>query len=732
VVARLVSLLSLCFLVACDTTPRRAVRPSSSRAKPSASPAAAPPPSSVPASPAVPRPSEQRADVRVEGRTSTLQYLDITDVGSAIPQTHSGDKVHNTPGFRWWVSKHFALKSDLPERDVRLYLELVELAWPHYVEAFGGEPPGTEERRIALVYGSNWDRLREAMLGDGFRRGAHAGGETMFFNRVAYSFPTSSPDHRRYIVVHEAAHAFQMARTGYSGWAPTWFVEGIADAIAHHVFDPEARALTVSVFDRAPQSWLKKGLARYEDGQPGIATINANPKLERELNFLLVHYLRADPIRAASLAAWRDALALSKLEEPARIERSEAWLASLLGPDRESDFRAWVEAQRPTLETDPWTWEQDGDALWFRNREGTRGRVDVNVRLNEPHATRSLARDYPLDPDAAQRVDLPEQGAAVGFEIDYRRASLHRGRMGWGLGRAASMQDAPVATIWIERADVLEVDTRALGGERRRTPLPLAVRTALREAKRPRASVRVRVTEQTIETSIHAYDGKVASAPVWRHRAPIEASLADALREGEMAMLAEGASHAVRPVLRVPSDPHPPHPARRDLERLAGARLILGTATPEQLRTLETRWVENPSTPERRRGDRWRLVPTLLPINPWAAALVAGLGPPDPHTPWPGVTLSASADPTGVEVTLTGPLSGKTTGTVWVEVLPSTSNGATPPGTAVELAPFETKTMRLSREATEGTPDRIDVRVELDADGEPLELRTSLPWPTAP
>ena len=756
----------------------------------------------------IPAPAAMKVALQVEGRTSTMKDFDVVDVGQQIPKTYSEGKIGNTAGFRWWVTKHFALKSDLPEADVRLYLELVELAWPHYVEAFGGEPPGIEERRIALIYGSSWDALRRSMIGDGFTRGAHAGGETMFYNRAAYSFPTTSADHRRYIVVHETAHAFQMSRTGYSGWAPTWFVEGIADSIAHHVYDEEKRSMTVLVFDRAPQSWLRKGLDRYAVDKPSIEAINANPKLERELNFLLVHYLLSDPVRAAALAAWRDALAEEKLEEPTRIERSNAILAALLGPERETAFAEWVAARRPTLETEPWTWEPSGDSLWFRDRKGTKGQVDVNVVLEAAGAADPLCLDFPGEPGARERVGAvgptSDGGAAVGFEIDYLANERTAGRLGWGLGRDPKAKTPTMATLWLERGDVLEFDARPLGGAQERVPLPNDLRTAFNDAKAPRVAVRMEVGTDHVRTTVHVYDGASSAATPWSHVFPLSEALASTLRSREMAMLAEGGSHRMRPVLAMPTSARPHHPARRDLERLARAQLQLGEPTPPELTALQTRWVAENTDAATRVADRWALAQQLSGSHPSAAATVAGIDveidnarndgsakvrvfnhsketlsgtlnaggkahPVNvapgkdttislavstedhvasldaslgtmkfaverraPAKPWPGVTLSATAKPAGdgasVDVTLTGPLSGKTTGTIWVQALPSHNEGKDAEGTAVQLAPFEQKTVTIPLPLGDKTPTRVDAWADLEADGEPLRLRTSVDW----
>ena len=49
----------------------------------------------------------------VSGRISTLVKAPIVNVGQTIPETYSGNQVRNTEGFSWWVSQHFALKTDL-------------------------------------------------------------------------------------------------------------------------------------------------------------------------------------------------------------------------------------------------------------------------------------------------------------------------------------------------------------------------------------------------------------------------------------------------------------------------------------------------------------------------------------------------------------------------------------------------------------------------------------------
>ena len=90
-----------------------------------------------PAGAGVPAPQSMAAEIITSGRTSTAIKVDTAAVGQEIPRTFSGDKVKNTPGFAWYVSRHWALKTDYPEEKARGYLVLLEQAYPHYVEFFG-------------------------------------------------------------------------------------------------------------------------------------------------------------------------------------------------------------------------------------------------------------------------------------------------------------------------------------------------------------------------------------------------------------------------------------------------------------------------------------------------------------------------------------------------------------------------------------------------------------------
>ena len=65
---------------------------------------------------AIPKPSQMVADVSTNARVSTIKHIDVAYVSKQIPFTFSHGKVENTERFEWYVSKHFAIKTDYPAK----------------------------------------------------------------------------------------------------------------------------------------------------------------------------------------------------------------------------------------------------------------------------------------------------------------------------------------------------------------------------------------------------------------------------------------------------------------------------------------------------------------------------------------------------------------------------------------------------------------------------------------
>ena len=71
----------------------------------------------------VPSPSALRARVAVCGRTSTAIDVPIAACGTSVPPTFTGTKIGNSEGFSWWVSQHYALRTDYAEARARHLLD---------------------------------------------------------------------------------------------------------------------------------------------------------------------------------------------------------------------------------------------------------------------------------------------------------------------------------------------------------------------------------------------------------------------------------------------------------------------------------------------------------------------------------------------------------------------------------------------------------------------------------
>jgi hypothetical protein len=142
-------------------------------------------------------------------------------------------------------------------------LTWLELAYPHYVELFGREPVGIDEKRMVVVYARSERDLKKVLAADGYSTGV-AGGVT--YTGTSYQYPSTLYYHQRYIVIHECTHLFQRCVSAGGTWSsPLWFFEGIADSMASHVYDEAKKRLTVHVLDKGTKgNYLAAGHSYLE------------------------------------------------------------------------------------------------------------------------------------------------------------------------------------------------------------------------------------------------------------------------------------------------------------------------------------------------------------------------------------------------------------------------------------------------------------------------------------
>jgi len=592
----------------------------------------------------VPPPERMAADVIVSGRTSTVRKVDTAAVGNEIPKTFSGDRVKNTPGFAWWVSRHWALKTDLPDEKARFYLVLLEQAYPHYVELFGREAPGIGEKRLTVCYASSTKRLREAMAGDGAVWDFRGGGITLDDWKCAYQYPSGSLEyHQRYILLHECTHLVQTCLLGSSYTVPAWYTEGVADGLANHVYEMKPPRLTVWVLDKATtRNYLDSGLAGLRQSATSAERIHDTGGSDRGLAFLLAHYLSDDPDRAQKLRIWRDEMFRQNLSQRSGdppqsggrdrcLAESSRLVRDLYGPWRKvnEDFQAWTGSLRNTFHYAEWGWEQDGDTLWSYGfaDNGRLSQTDVNLRPGEKPEPSPLRMDWPPG-EASPLVGPVERGTAepsVGCIIDFSR-NPGKGRAGLGLGvisddegarrpadpkpddpnvksgvkvftvRPGKASGGGYLAVLVQEEKDLVMDGPALGLERKTIAIPQAVRDAM-AAGGHRVGLTVRVAAAAMEITLRARDPKAGAAAEFRASLALTPEQRERVLAQPLAVLSRDGRHGVTPYFddrRQPepdlSEPAPPNrwrnPGDRQLAALYKAAWRLRDKAPASLLAL--------------------------------------------------------------------------------------------------------------------------------------------------
>ena len=546
---------------------------------------------------AVPTPADTPAQVVVAGRTSTAGDIKVVHVGEEIPATFAGSKVHNTPGFTWWVSQHFALKTDCDPGTAESYLTVLELAYPHYVALFGAEPDGIRTQRFAVVFGASLESADAAFRSDGFSN-LGGGGFTSERNAVPYAYPSGSLEyHRRYILLHECTHAYDYVLHGPGHAVPNWCYEGMADSLSHHVYDAGRRQLTVHVLDKAAENnWYDQGL-RALRANPGLTPEEVNRSgAERGVRFLMIMFFNTDPERAQKFRLWREEMVRAAAQgSPAD---AGAGLQSVFGPwsGINAGFKEWVARRRRTFHYVEWGWEQDGDTLWSYGfaKGGKRSQTDVNLPPGEAPKPDPLVMDYPHQPPSALVGPIARGGAAptVGCLVDFSR-NPGRGEAGFGLGVVnAPEPGAGFLKLLIVKEATLLIDGSDCGMEARTVSLPEPLLQAM-AAGGHLAGITAKIAANQLQITVKA-QAPNATATVFRASAPITPPQRARFLKRPATILARDGRHGVTPYfdigprtepdLRIPAPPNRwRNPGDAQLRDLYAAARQLGRHAPESL-----------------------------------------------------------------------------------------------------------------------------------------------------
>ncbi|NLN02147.1 MAG: hypothetical protein GX174_09640 [Lentisphaerae bacterium] len=383
----------------------------------------------------IPAPAALAARVEMQGRTSRLIELEIAALGPQVPRTFSRHLIGNTAGFDWYVSRHFALKTDLPQDQVRETLTLLELGLPQLEAIFGDTSAALADRRMAFVFASSRAALRRAMADDDLHV-LNLGGITQEGFWGAYQY-AGSPYQNRYIILHEFAHLFQYALVGSARYGYGFFVEGIADFFSSHVYDPERQQLTVNVLDRAPMhNHLAAGLAEWQRREcPSLSTLYAEGAATRGVDVLVTAFLQSSPEREMKWRLYcREILQRGRPDQNPR-QLADELMAALYGDweTLDRDFRDWMERLPSFVQLD-YGFDQHGEWLISQNPLPDRA---ARMRLNPPPLARPKADAFTLDYPRSvprRRALATTNAFSVGFTLPALEQLPDTGRLELQLG----------------------------------------------------------------------------------------------------------------------------------------------------------------------------------------------------------------------------------------------------------------------------------------------------------
>ncbi len=560
----------------------------------------------------VPPPSQTPCKVIVHGRTSTLDSIVVKKVGQNVPRIYRGPHVcKNSAGFDWYVSQHFALKSNVGDELAREFLVLAELAYPHYVEVIGQEPPGIEETRLAMVHATNLDTLQKAVIDDiGNRWAGNGGGVTLPHSFAAYNYPSGSLRyHRHDLSLHEGLHLFQLT-TQQGMFTPLRFTEGITYPFANHVYDPAKKQLTVAVFDKAPiNNPMDSGLRQMRS--KGVLSLEdlMREKVPKEYGHnaraLFTAFFWSDQERLMKWRLWRDEM-FRLGNDPRARDLDLKLIAELSGGTLErldTEWREWLARRQTTFTHVDWGWEQWGDTLqsygWPWNKE-LYAQMDINLPLGKKLRPDPLRLDYPRSPrpPIVGKVELGGEVPAVGCVLDFSQAESPPGQpRGWA-GLGLGVQGRKLMRVVIEENRKLILDGQALGLSSGRKEVPFPAELLAVAHKQRRVGLTIQITRDAVVATVRA--GTEGNFKELAASYPITTEERQELLKRHLAALSRDARHLITPFVEETASPTEdlsrPSPANRwqfagdqETYRLYRASWRLGKRAPQSLLLLRDR-----------------------------------------------------------------------------------------------------------------------------------------------
>lgn len=610
-----------------------------------------------------PAPADTPVEIVVSGRTSTLKSISIVKTGQDIPPNFSDGKVANTPGFEWWVSRHFACKTDMGETWARRCLTWSELALPHAAAVMGGRPEGLDRRRMVMVYGKSLTTMRDATFSDGgFRWNSSGGGVTFDFLKAAYNYPSGSLEyHKRDLVIHENLHLLQACLTGSCRNTPNRFLEGATYAFANHVYDEPKGQLTLAVLDKATiNNPLDVALRELAERPRSIRDLMESD-VSGPVCAIYTQFMWTAPDRLMKWRLWRDGLLAAATKSPRETRQADRRLMTEIYGDLdalEGQWKAWLAQRRSTFHYVDWGWEQEGDTLWSYGwpQKTPLSQTNINLPLGKKPVPDPLRMDWPAEPMPAHLVGPVRRGSdepTVGAMLDFSR-NPGKGLCGLAFGVILETRRPGLLprdakgqlNVYVRDGRVLTIDGEGLGAGKVEATIPGALREAM-QSDGQRVGLTVRIAAGELVATLRA--GKPGAVETFSARLPLKDWQRARILQEPSAVIAKDGYHGVTPYfddLR-PAEPDLSKPAPANRWRFAGeqetwrlyrAARTLGQAAPKSLLDLRALLAAAMDKPPAAQADamahyRARIEKVLadiraLPDKAPAQAALAELKPP--------------------------------------------------------------------------------------------------------
>ncbi len=494
----------------------------------------------------VPPPVETPCEVVQSGRTTTLKSIKIVAVGQEIPETYS-TSVKNTPSMSWYVSQHYALKTDQGEEVARQYLTYAELAYPFHVWIIGRPPPDQDRLRMPFVIGSSLDKTLDAIQGDGgFRPGSICGGITYWGMNTAYNWPSGALQyHKRDLVIHENLHLMQMCCGSAS--SPIRLLEGITHTSCNHVYDDEKKQLTLAVFDKPTVNYPTTDQIRQIRGE--YKTFREACGAGYGYITLYTSFMWSHPERLMKWRLWRDAMQWEgKTGEDMDVMVE---IFGNLDGQIEQDWKVWLDVRHPTFHYLDWGWEQSADTLisYGWPQQGPYSRTDILLPPGEKPEYDPLCMDYPLQPmsplvgPVRRGVEDPSVGALVSFA---RCPGYGLGGIGLGVQTERPTSELSYMPLLIQDGNALLIQGRDLGMPDETVAFPEDLKKAMATGGH-QVGLTAKIGKDTLVVTLRAQD-PATNAPVEFVKSwPINAEQCKRLLSCPGTILAKDGYHAITP-----------------------------------------------------------------------------------------------------------------------------------------------------------------------------------------